>query len=350
MQLRSFVLVVVAILMLVLGFAVGYFVLPQREVVVEKTVTLTVVQTVEKKVPVSVVDGLGRIVVFGEAPKRVVSLAPSITEILFALGLGDKVVGVTSYCNYPPEVPKLVEEGKLTVIGGYWNPDVEKIIALNPDLVIGSSGTKPHVALKDKLEGLGIKTLYIKGSGASNAEEVFTDIAVVAKVFGVEERASKLINDIFNQISSVVSKLSSVNITKAKVLVLLGPPSWGLYSVGGDTFLGWVISTAGGINIASKYSGWPLLDFEYVVSEDPDVIIIPSMGLNAEDVIKDIGNTLLKETKAFKEGRVFVVSQEAENVLVRPGPRIGEAIKLIAQILYRELFGEPGIGVVFKMK
>ncbi|MEM4788442.1 MAG: ABC transporter substrate-binding protein [Ignisphaera sp.] len=364
MQLRSLVLALIAVLMLGLGIAIGYFIAPPRESIVERTITytythtmtspvyqtLTVVQTVEKRAPVSIVDALGRIITFEEFPKRVISLAPSITEILFALGLGDKVVGVTSYCNYPPEVPKLVEEGKLTTIGGYWNPDIEKIIALKPDLVIGSSGTRSHVELKDKLEGLGIKTVYIRGSGASSVEEVLSDIATIAKIFGVEDKANELVNNISSEISYVVNKLMEANVTKLKVFVLLGPPTWGLYSVGGDTFLGWVLFTAGGNNIASKYSGWPLLDFEYVVSHDPDVIIATSMGLNPEDVVKEIGNTLLKETKAFKEGRVYVVSQEAEDILVRPGPRIGKAVRLMAQILYPEIFGNPEVEMVFKIK
>lgn len=353
MQARNLALaVVVAVVMLGIGLAVGHSLAPVREVVkpVYETITITAVRVVEKTAPISVVDALGRVVIFEGPPARVVSLAPSITEILFALGLGGRVVGVTSFCNYPPEVPRLVEEGRLAVIGGYWNPDVEKVIALQPEVVIGSAGTRPHVALIERLEGAGIKTLYIKGAGASSAEDIFMDIATVAKVFGVEERAASLINDIKGEIRSVTDELPSAGLGRAKVLVLLGPPTWGLYSVGGDTFLGWVISTAGGDNIAARYSGWPLLDFEYVLSQDPNVIVVVGMGLSPEDVIKEVGATPLAETRAFKEGRVYVVSGEAEDVLVRPGPRVGKAVKLMAQIMYPEVFGEPELEAVYKMR
>lgn len=384
--------VIVAIIMLIAGYFIGHAITPLQQLitqtttvtmVTEKTVTHVVttplyttvfttipspiptsvttyipvttyttiirIETVTKLGPISVVDALGRIILFEEKPKRVVSLAPSITEILFALGLGDKIVGVTSYCNYPPDVVKLVEEGRISVIGGYWRPDVEKIIMLKPDLVIGSAGTRPHLDLKERLEGLGIKMVFVKGSNAADDSEIFADISTIASIFGVEDRAVELINSIVDEINYVKKKLAELNIAKSKVLVLLGPPSWGLYSSGGDTFLGWIISTAGGINIAQRFSGWPRLDYEYVLSQDPDVIIITGMGLNPQDIMKDIEGTPLAETKAFKEGKVFIVDQEANDILVRPGPRIGKAVKLMAQILYPEIFGNPEVQIVYRL-
>lgn len=358
MGLRYVVIAVIAVAMLALGYLIGYTIVPRPPQQPPTTITITTI--VEKPVvverptivtltaPISVIDALGRVVIFNEVPKRVVSLAPSITEILFALGLGDRVVGVTSYCNHPSQVLKLVEEGKITVIGGYWNPDVEKIIALRPDLVIGSAGTRPHLAIKERLEEIEVNMLYVKGADASDDKEVFIDIAIIAKVFGVEDRAQELINDISSEINYVRKKLVEHNITMQKVLVLLGPPAWGLWSAGGDTFLGWVISSAGGINIAQRFSGWPQLSYEYILAENPDVIIVTGMGTPPENILKDIEGTPLKETKAFKEGRVYIVDQEAGDILVRPGPRIGKAVKLMAQILYPGIFGKPAIPTVYK--
>lgn len=311
----------------------------------------TITMTITKHSPISVIDELGRIITFDEVPKRVVSLAPSITEILFALGLKDNVIGVTSHCNYPPEVVKLVEEGRIAIIGGFWNPDVEKIIALRPNLVIGSVNTRPHINLKEKLEEIGIKIIYVKGSGATSDNDIFSDIATIAKIFGVENRAKELIKNISNTIDYIENRLAKFNITKPKVLQLLGPPSIGLWSSGGDTFIGWIISIAGGINIAQKFSGWPQLDYEYIIAQNPDVIIINTMGgINIEDVAKDIKNSPLCNTNAFEKGRIYILVDEANDVLLRPGPRIEKAVMLIAQLLYPEIFGESEIQTVYKVE
>ncbi|MEM0490242.1 MAG: ABC transporter substrate-binding protein [Ignisphaera sp.] len=361
-------IVIVAIVMLIGGYYIGQTIAPTTITtitatvtythVVEKTITpspiyttLTVIETltIVQETPISIVDALGRSIVFEKTPERVVSLAPSITEILFALGLRDRVVGVTSYCNYPPEVLRLVEEGKIAVIGGYWTPDVEKILALKPDLVIGSSGTRPHIQLRERLEEAGIKIIYIKGSGATNIYEIYEDIATIAKIFGVEDTARKIIQDIDNEIRYVTQKLGEANVAKLKVLQLAGPPSWGLYSAGGNTFIGWVISTAGGINIAQRFTGWPQLDYEFVIAENPDVIIVSAMGANYTAIIEEIRGTPLADTKAFKEGRVYLLDKEANDILVRPGPRVGKAVVLVAKILYPEIFGEPDTPIVYRM-
>lgn len=336
--------IIIAIVTLIGGYYIGQYVKPIHIITITQTVTIT------QEKPISVVDALGRSIDFDEIPDKVVSLAPSITEILFALGLGDKVVGVTSFCNYPPKVLELVKQGKISVIGGFWTPDVEKIIALQPDLVIGSAGTMPHIQLREKLEGLGIKIMYVKGSGASDAYEIYEDITIIATVFGVETKAKTLIKEIENTVNNVSKILQQTNITKLKILQLIGPPSWGLYSSGGDTFTNWVISSAGGINIAQKFSGWPQLNYEYILEQNPDIIIISVMGVNYTDIVNEIKTTPLINTKAFKENRIYLINQEANDVLARPGPRIGKAVLLVAKILYPELFGEPDIPIVYKIQ
>lgn len=360
---RNLILVTLAVVMLLIGVAIGVAISPRY--VSETTTTIytpvthtatvytsvTQVVTTKEPVQISVVDALGREVVLESVPRRVVSLAPSITEMLFALGLGDRVVGVTSFCNYPPEVPKLVSEGRISVIGGFWNPDPEKIVSLKPDLVIGSAGTRPHLQLKDLLEGAGIKVVYVYGSEADSFYDVVRDIRTIAKIFRVEETAEKLVSELEREIRSVVSTIANATSgsTKPKVLVLLGPPSFGLYSVGENTFIGWIILTVGGVNIAGKFSGWPVLDYEYILSNNPDIIIVSAMGSNYTELAKEIGTTPLAETKAYREGRVYLVDQEANDVLMRPGPRIASAVRLVASILYPELFGEPKIPVVYKV-
>lgn len=350
----------IALLALAAGYGIGSrtagTIEVRTSVVTERLVEVatTVVpelRTVTATVPVTriaIIDALGREVVFDRPPGRVVSLAPSITEILFSLGLGDRVVGVTSHCDYPPEVPTLVKAGKIAVIGGFWSPDLEKILALEPDLVVGSAGTPPHLRLKDSLEKAGIRVVYIRGTASVNKYDVYSDIRAVAKIFGVERLAEELIDKIERETRHVEGGIPKDK--RPKVFFLLGPPAWGLYSVGGNTFIDWVIRTAGGANIAGRFSGWPLLDYEFILSQDPDVIIVSAMGANHTALAKEIGATPLAQTTAFKSGRVYLVDMEANDILVRPGPRLGSAVRLIAAILHPEVFGEVKIPVVYRVE
>ncbi len=315
---------------------------------ITKTTTMPV--TITYTMPVRIVDALGREVSFTEPPRRVVSLAPSITEILFALGLDDYIVGVDKYSNYPPKVVELVKEGKIKIVGGYWNPDIEKIINLKPDLVLASAGVPSHIQLLSKFKELGIKVVYLKADNAQNMYDVFYDIRLVARIFKVDDRAEKLIDSIEAKINNVTLTLSKANATRVKVLVLLGPPSWSLWTSGSGTFIDYVITTAGGENIAGKYHGWVQLSYEDILSANPDVIIVTVMGLKPEEVFSELAKTPLNETNAFKKGNVYVLTGEADDLLTRPGPRVGDAVELIAKILHPELFGKVSRADVAKIK
>lgn len=341
--------VVVAVLALAIGYSIGSQTGDKtgaRTVVVTERLVEVVTTTVPES-RIAVIDALGREIVFDRPPTRVVSLAPSITETLFALGLGDKVVGVTSHCDHPPEVLTLVSMGRIAVVGGFWNPDLEKIIALEPDLVIGSSGTGPHLRLKDSLERAGVRVVYIRGNAAVDKHEVYSDIRTLAKIFGVERVAEELIGSMEEEISYVEKATSGGE--RPKVLFLLGPPAWGLYAAGGNTFIDWAIRAAGGANIAGRFSGWPLLDFEFVLSEDPDVIVVSAMGMNYTALAEEISGTPLAQTSAFRSGRVYLVDLEANDILVRPGPRLGLAVRLLAAILHPGSFGKVEVPVVYRI-
>jgi iron complex transport system substrate-binding protein len=294
-------------------------------------------------------DALGREVRLSEVPKRVVSTLPSITEFLFVLGLGDKVVGVDSYSNWPPEVLELVKQGKIAVVGGPWTLDVEKIASLKPDLVLMGKGVGPQMTqFAPKLEEKGIKTFFLISNTAKDQYDIFTDIRTLGKIFGVEQRAAEVIESIQQRINNATSKLASVT-KKPKVLQLAGPPSWGLYSAGGDTFIGWLITTAGGENIASKYGGWPKLSYEDILSNNPEVIMVTVMNVDPKKVIEEISQTPLTNTIAWKSGRVYVLTGEADDLICRPGPRIADALEMIAQIIHPEIFGEVKRHDVVKM-
>ncbi len=303
------------------------------------TVTLTpppITTTVTARAPITVVDALNRSIEFSEPPRRVVSAMPSITEILFALGLGNRVVGVDTYSNYPPEVLKLVNEGKIQTVGGPWTLDLEKIASLKPDLVLLS--VSPHAKLLDKFNELGLKTVFLKSNKAQNAYDIYSDIMLVAKIFGVEDRGWDLISSIDKKIMNITLRISSIA-PKPRVLHLVGPPSWGLYSAGGDTFIGWLIQSAGGDNIAKQYSGWPQLSYEFILSKDPEIIIITVHGVDPKAVYDEVIKTPLINTTAWKNKAVYVLMGEADDMISRPGPRVAGALEILAHLIYPDIFG-----------
>lgn len=322
-------IVFVASIVLLIGILVGYGV---------AIATIGEAVKVAKVAEVRVIDALGREVVFDGVPKRVVSTMPSITEMLFALGLDDKVIGVTTYCNYPQKVLEAVKRGAVSTIGDPWNLDLEKITTLKPDVVLLS--ISPHARLKEKFDELGLKVVFLKSNVAKDVYEVCADIRIIATIFNVMDRADRLIEDIEGKVREVTLKL--VNAPKPRVLCLIGPPSWGLFSAGGDTFVGWLISTAGGANVAGAYSGWPMLSLEFIVAKNPNVIIIAAHGLNATDIYKEIAANVpdLMRTDAWRSGRVYLLMGEANDVLSRPGPRIANALTILAQLIHPEVFGE----------
>jgi len=149
-------------------------------------------------------------------------------------------------------------------------------------------------------------------------------------------------------LASIIQHL--INVTKKpKVLHLCGPPSWGLYSTGGDTFIHWLITTAGGINIASQYSGWPRLSYEYILSQDPEIIIVSVHDVDPKRVFEEMVQTPLTNTTAWKTGRVYVLLGEADDMISRPGPRIADVLTLIAKVIHPEVFGEVQRSDVVKL-
>ena len=359
------IIIAVLVLGLILGASLTYFAVPLKEgttatltttitlkqtpSTIIKTKTVLATTTIKSEYPITIVDALGRIVVIKEEPKRIVTLSPAITEDVFALGLGKYVVGVDSFSNYPPEVVKLKDEGRIADVGGYWQPDLEKIVELNPDLILADAGA--HAKLREKFMELGLTVVYVKGGSAGSLEDILSDLGLIAQIFHVEEKAEEVSKELLAQIQDVEEKLTRANATKVKVLVLLGPPSWGYWSAGSGTFINYVINVAGGVNIAAKYHGWVKLSLEDIVSENPDVIIVSLMASSeeAKKVIENIMSSELASTNAVKKGNVFVLINEANDMLMRPGPRIVEASKIMAQILHSEVFGEISRNDVIKL-
>jgi iron complex transport system substrate-binding protein len=275
--------------------------------------------------PGNIVDGLGRQVTINAVPQRIVSLAPSNTEILFALGLGDKVVGVTEYCNYP-EAAKTKPK-----VGGFSTVDIEKVVSLRPDLVLA---TQIHSkTIIPALEKLGLTVVALTPSSLTG---VLDSITLVGKITGQSKEASELIKDLSTRIKAIADKTQKLSpAQRPRVFyVTWHDPLW---TAGTGTLSNDVISQAGGQNIASDITGDKTIDLETVINRDPEVIIVSvGMGTGEDSPWQYIkSESRLKNTQALLTGRVYKIDGD---LIHRPGPRIVEALEQMAQFIHPELF------------
>jgi iron complex transport system substrate-binding protein len=261
-------------------------------------------------------------------PQRIVSLAPSVTETVFALGFGARLVGVTTSCDYPAAALKLPK------IGGFMSPSLEVIVAQRPGLVIGvSSATDPAKARE--MERLGLKVHLIS---LATVGDILSSIKSISRWLGDTEAGEALARKITRQIDEVKSRVASARRRSTLLAVGLRP----LVVVGGKNFIDELITLAGGDNIAGNaQQPWLNLPDEYVVAKAPQVIIEAGMGSDRDGPARHWAD--LRSIPAVKERRVY--SYPSDKIL-RPGPRIGEGLEEIARLVHPECFAEskPGLG------
>jgi iron complex transport system substrate-binding protein len=265
--------------------------------------------------PVEVVDDLNRTVVIQKEPERIVALSPSTAEILYYLGVFDRVVGVTDYSDYPPEVSEKER------VGGYWEPDVEKIINLTPDLVIGVNTPAQINDVLPMMEEAGIPMVILD---PRTIEDIYANILLVGKIVNVTDKAEEVVADMKEKIEGVEKALEGVSDTKVFYIVWNDP-----------LMTAEVIEIAGGINIFNDATtSWPTVDLEEVIVRNPDVIVLSAhCGLTPEDIYT---NESWSTINAVKNGSVLVFPDE--NLLVRPGPRIADGVLEMAKMLHPEAF------------
>jgi len=264
---------------------------------------------------ITVRDDAGRIVTLGAPPKRIVSAAPSATELAFAVGLGDEVVAVDKFSNYPPDAKTR------TSIGSYTDPDLETILGAKPDLVLV---TDVHVAkLLPALEKQGIPSLVLT---AKNIEGVLLDILLLGRVAGHEAHSEQVVADLRTRIAAVETRVAGSD--PVSVFYELDPS---LFTAGPGTFIDDVIRRAGGHNIASAATEpYPQLSAEDVIAADPAVILLAdeASGATPQSVATRSGWTKLS---AVKSGRIILIDPDIGS---RPGPRVVDALELIAATLH----------------
>jgi iron complex transport system substrate-binding protein len=272
--------------------------------------------------PYTVTDDMGNEVTFEKVPETVVSLQPSNTEILFALGVGDKIVGVTQFDNYPEEAQKIER------VSDSVNINAERIIELDPDVVFAYTvGAKESI---QPLADAGIPVFVIQS--ASSFEDVYGDIAQMAEVMGVKEKGEALINEIRAQVEAVEEKVKTIDQPKRIYLEISPAPD--IYTAGSNTFQHEILQKAGVENIFGDQEGWIKVSEEEVIKRNPD-LIATTVHLTSDPVAEIKGRQGWQDLDAVQQGEVYQLDEE---IMTRPGPRIGQAVELVAKIAYPELF------------
>jgi iron complex transport system substrate-binding protein len=263
----------------------------------------------------------------GKHYTRIISMAPNITETLFALGLGERVIGVTKFCSYPPEARKKAQ------VGGFFDPNYEALVALKPDLVIL---LPEHEQARKYLENLGITTLVVHNRGIS---EILDTVMVIGKTCGEAKKAEVIISDMKSRIDSIKKKTEGLEKTKVLVSVGRTPGSVNPVTVAGpNTFYDELIALAGGIN---AYKGYPVpypeVSGEGMLRLDPDIILdiqpaLTGMGITEAEALQDWNK--IPEMSAVKNRKVYIMSAD---YAVIPGPRFIRTLEEMARIIHPEV-------------
>jgi iron complex transport system substrate-binding protein len=273
-------------------------------------------------------DALGREVVIPKTPMRIVPLAPSLTEIIYYLGLGDRVVGVTNHCNYPPEAARKPK------VGSYINLNVEMIVSLAPDLVIGTVDGNEKIVV-ELLEQAGIPVYVVNPRDVREAVET---IAVLGEVCALKEKGKSLAQALSARVNHVVEKTAALK----KPLVFLQIDLHPIMSINRRTIHHDLIRLAGGKNMtADEPITYPRISLEEIIQRKPEIILISSMerGGKFEKARED----WLQWTTipAVKNGRVHLIDSD---LIDRPSPRVVEGLEDMARLIHPEIEWKDTVG------
>ena len=270
--------------------------------------------------PLTVTDSLGNSVTIEKRPERIISLSPSNTETLFALGAGDRMVGRTDYCSYPEEAAQVES------IGTFRTPNVELILSREPDVIFASDYMEDNV--KQQIEATGTKVIIVSSNSIAETREV---ILLAGQVLDLGENAAALTDTMDAQLTELKETLAARTKEKS-VFVDLGS----FYSAGPGSLLDDMLNQIGAVNIAADTGEtWPQLSVEAIIEKNPDIYLslyptpeeIKAMsGINGLDCVKD-------------DRIIFFEALSAEgDIIQRPGPRVVEGTRILAEKIYPELF------------
>ncbi len=276
---------------------------------------------------IAIMDGTGRAVTLAAPAQRIVTLAPSNTEILFAIGVGDRLIGRDDYSDYPAEALSVPSIGSL-----YPSVNAEAIVALKPDLVL-AAGITSDADVK-ALSALGL-TVY-KAHNATNLDDIYADILALGQLTGRAAEAEQLVADSRARADAVTSKTSGASNKPVVLYEIDATEPSKPWTAGPGSFIDLLITMAGGENVgAVGNSDYFQLSLEQLVAQDPDVIVLGSAtygGQTPETVAQRVG---WKNIKAVKNGAVYSFE---DNLVSRPGPRVVIGLETLAKLIHPELF------------
>ncbi len=271
------------------------------------------------------IDGLGREITLAGPAQRIVSLAPSNTEILFAIGAGDQVVGRDEFSDYPEAAKKVTNIGS-----AFETLNTEVIVSLEPDLVLAAEINTPEQV--KQLEDLGITVYYL--NNPHTLEELYVNLEIVSQLTGTEPEAATLIESLKKRVAAVDEKTASISSQPSVFYELDSTDPAKPFTAGKDTFITLLIERAGGSNIAAELESYPQMSLEQIVAADPDFIILgDSMWGVAPEAVA--GRPGWESLSAVKNGQVLPFD---DNLVSRPGPRLVDGLEALAKLLHPEVF------------
>ena len=275
----------------------------------------------ETAYPITLVDGAGREVTIDAEPQRILSLGPSATETLFALGRGDRLVGRTDWCNFPEaalEVPS---------VGSLFPPDYERILSTEPDLVVMIEGS---VDVRERLEQEYGLTVFVYAP--ASFEQLYAQMVALGQAVNAREAAEAIVAEIQGEVDAIYAKVLPISYSPSVFYQVWPDP---LSTAGPGSFIDDMIRIAGGSNVAGDADGpWPVYSLEQLLAADPAIIVAGSEAM-AQDILTRPG---WESLRAVREGRVYGVPNE--DIVVRPGPRLVEGLRWFAETLHPGLFGQ----------
>lgn len=275
--------------------------------------------------PIKYKDDLGREIVIEKEVETIISLAPSITEIIYALGLEDKLAAVSSACDYPKEALKKEKIGRID------EPNIEKIVSLEPDLVITESVTK--IENLNQLTELGIKNIGFKPESIDDTINMIKDIAYLSSAEAVGEEITTEMKREEQRLKKLVAEKLKTNDRPRVFYEIWSEP---LFTAGKGTFIDSLIYAAGGYNIGREAEGsWPTYSRESLIAADPEVYISSQHSSLKKLTTEELGQKkIFREVSAFKNKRLYLINQDLVN---RPSARIIEAYKELITAIFPEL-------------
>ena len=280
----------------------------------------------ETPAPMVYTDGLGRTVTVKTIPQRIVSLAPSATEILYAVGAGRQMVGRDSFSNYPEESKTLTDVG-----GSMGSYSYEVVTSLNPDLVVAAEINTPEQV--KALEDLGLTVYYI--ANPASLEGLYAILQTIGQITGHVDTAATLVNSLKTRVEVITAKTAAITTTPLVFYELDGSEPSKPWTAGPGTFIDQLIAVAGGKNVGSVLSGsWAQISAEELLLQNPQIILLgdAAYGTTPEQVAARAG---WNSIDAVVNGKVFAFN---DDLVSRPGPRLVDALEELSKLLHPELY------------